>query len=308
MPWALRAQPSAAWPTKPIDIVVPSAAGGAADFVGRAFGQFLTASLPGARVVVDDKPGAGGVLGTQFVKAAPADGYTFLISTNSTHAANVSLYRNLRYDPIKDFALIGSFGTFASVLVGRADAPYRTTAEFIEYARAHPGKLNYGYYSSSSRVPAELFRSMGKLDFVGASYKAITQVLTDLIAGQLDFVFIDTLSAAPALQNTRLRALAVTGPRPLPNLPGVPPVAASLPGYEVLGWFGLTAPAGTPAAVVEQMSRMVAGAVDNPAFRQSMEERGLTPRAVVGAEFERFVRQDITRWADWIRLAGIEAQ
>jgi len=308
IPLVLRAQPAQPWPNKPISIVVPSAAGGAADFVGRTFGHFLSGALPGSSVVVDDRPGAGGILGTQYVKAAQPDGYTFLVSTNSTHAANVSLYRNLKYDPVKDFAQVGLLGTYASVLVVRKDAPYKTLGEFIEFARAQPGKLNYGYYSSSSQVPAELFRTMAKLQFTGASYKAITQVLTDLMGGQLDFVFIDTLSASPALQNDRLRALAVTSGRPLNSLPHVPPVSTTFPGYEVLGWFGLSAPAGTPKSVVEKMASLVRGATEDAAFRRSVEERGLTPRAIIGSDFDRFVKEDIARWADWIKLAGIEVQ
>ena len=233
---------------------------------------------------------------------------SFLISTNSTHASNVSLYRALRYDPLKDFVQVGMFGTFASVLVARRDAPYKTAQELIDYARAHPNKLNYGYYSSSSQVPAELLRTKAGLAFTGVSYKAITQLLTDLIGGQLDFVFVDTLSAAPALQNDRLRPLAVSAPRSLGNLPEVPPLAATLPGYEVLGWLGLSAPAGTPKAVVEQVGSLVARATADAAFRRSAEERGLSPRTLVGADFERFVREDIGRWAEWIKLAGIEAQ
>jgi tripartite-type tricarboxylate transporter receptor subunit TctC len=308
-PFAARSQqPAGPWPSKPVTIIVPSAAGGAADFIGRTFAQYLTNSVPGSRTVVDNRAGAGGILGTLAAKAAPADGYTFLVSTNSTHAANVSLYRNLRYDPVKDFVQVGMFGTYGSVLLARKDAPYQTLVQFIDHARANPGKLNYGYYSSSSHVPAELFRTRAQLRFTGVSYKAITQVLTDLIGGQLDFAFVDMLSAAPALQNDRLLALAVTTPASLPTLPRVPPVTSALPGYEVQGWFGLSAPAGTPAAVVAEVGQLVRRAVDDAAVRRGLEDRGLTPRAVTGPAFERFVAEDVARWAEWVRLAGIEPQ
>lgn len=308
-PLVAQAQQSAGgWPTKPVTIIVPSAAGGAADFVGRTFAQYLNAALPGSRAVVDNRPGAGGILGTLAAKAAPADGYTFLISTNSTHAANVSLYRNLRYDPLKDFVQVGMFGTNGSVLLVRKDAPYKTLTQLIEHARINPDKLTYGYYSSSSHVPAELLRSRAQLRFTGASYKAITQVLTDLMGGQLDFAFVDTLSAAPALQNDRLLPLAVTTPGSLPTLPKVPPVASAIPGYEVQGWFGLSAPAGTPPAVVAEMGQLVRRAVDDAGVRRALEDRGLTAKSLVGPGFERFVSEDVARWAEWVRIAGIEVQ
>lgn len=309
LPLAARSQqPAHAWPSRPLTIIVPSVAGGAADFIGRSFAQFLGSVLPGHSVIVENQAGAGGIIGTLAAKAAPADGYTFMVSTNSTHAANVSLYKNLRYDPLKDLTQVGLFGTNGSVLVVRKDAPYKTLAQFIDHARAHPGQLNYGYYSSSSQVPAELFRSQAKLQFSGASYKAITQVLTDLMGGQLDFVFVDTLSAAPALQNDRLVPLAVTSARSLPSLPQVPPVASALPGYEVQGWFGLSARAGTPPEEVSRMAQFVQRALDQPEFRRGLEARGLTTRSLIGPAFERFVAEDVTRWAEWIRLAGIERQ
>jgi tripartite-type tricarboxylate transporter receptor subunit TctC len=309
LPLAARAQQAAkAWPSRPLTIIVPSAAGGAADFVGRSFAQYLGTVLPGESAIVENQAGAGGIIGTLATKAAPADGHTFMVSTNSTHAANVSLYRNLRYDPLTDFAQVGLFGTYASVLVAHRDAPYRSLAQFIDFARAHPGRLNYGYYSSSSQVPAELLRTRANLRFSGAAYKAITQMLTDLMGGQLDFVFVDMLSAAPALQNDRLVALAVTSGRALPSLAQVPPVASALPGYEVQGWFGLSARAGTPPEVVARMARLVRGALEDAAFRRALEARGLTTRSLTGPAFERFVAEDVDRWAEWIRLAGIERQ
>jgi len=307
LPIAAHAQRSkSAWPSRPITIVVPSTAGGAADFVGRSFAQFLGTALSGQNIVVDNRAGAGGIVGTLAALAAPADGHTFLISTNSTHAANVSLYKNLRYDPIRDFVQVGLFGTYASVLIVRKDAPFKTLAQFIEHARSNPGKLNYGYYSSSSHVPPELLRVRAQLQFSGASYKAITQVLTDLMGGQLDFVFVDTLSAAPALQNDKLMALAVTSARGWSDPPPIPPVASILPGYEVQGWFGLSARAGVPPDVVAKMAQLMQRALDNTEFRIGLEARGLTTQSLTGQAFERFVAEDVTRWAEWIRLAGIE--
>lgn len=304
---AARAADAAPWPGgRAISLIVPSAAGGAADFVARTFASHVPRTLPQANVVVDNRPGAAGILGTLAAKAAPPDGYTFLLTSNSTHAANVSLYRNLRYDPLKDFVQVGMFGRFSSVLLVRSDAPYRSLAELVAAARVKPGTLNYGYYSSSSQVPAELLRVLAYLRYQGVSYKAVTQILTDLIGGQLDFVFIDTLSAAPALQNDRLRPIAVTSPRPLPSLPQVPPASSVVPGLELQGWFGLAAPAGTPAAAVEGMGRALQQAMADPAVQQAYAARGFENAWRSGPDLQRFIQEDIHRWAQWVEMAGIE--
>ena len=307
LPAARALASAAAWPaTKPVSIIVPSASGGAADFIARTFAQHVPRTLPGANVVVDNRPGAAGILGTLAAKSAAADGYTFLLTSNSTHAANVSLYRKLRYDPLKDFVQIGMFGHFSSVLLVRANAPFKTLPELIAAARSQPGKLNYGYYSSSSQVPAELLRVLAKLDFQGASYKSVTQILTDLMGGQLDFVFIDTLSAAPALQNDRLRPIAVSSPQPLPALAQVPAAHTVVPGLEVQGWFGLAAPAGTPAVAVEGMGRALQQAMADSAVQQAFSERGFENQWRSGTDLQRFIQDDIRRWAKWVDLAGIE--
>ncbi|GAB2808234.1 tripartite tricarboxylate transporter substrate binding protein [Comamonas piscis] len=295
------------WPTaRPISIIVPSASGGAADFIARTFANHVPRTLPGATVVVDNRPGAAGILGTLATKSAAADGYTFMLTSNSTHAANVSLYRHLRYDPLKDFVQIGMFGRFSSVLLVRADAPFRSLSDLIAAARSQPGKLNYGYYSSSSQVPAELLRVLAKLDFQGASYKSVTQILTDLMGGQLDFVFIDTLSAAPALQNDPLRPIAVSSPQPLPTLAQVPAAQTVVPGLEVQGWFGLAAPAGTPAVAVEGMGRALQQAMADSAVQQAFSARGFENQWRSGPDLQRFIQDDIRRWAKWVDLAGIE--
>ncbi|MEI2416558.1 tripartite tricarboxylate transporter substrate binding protein [Orrella sp. JC864] len=296
------------WPDRPITVVVPSTAGGAADFVGRTFANFIARKMPGTVVTVENRAGAGGIVGTLAVQSAAPDGYTFLISTNSTHAANVSLYKNLRYDPVKDFEQVGMFGTFGSVLVVRNDSPYPDLPAFIAHARAHPGKLSYGYYSSSSQVPPELLRARMDLQYVGASYKSVTQILTDLIGGQLDFVFVDTLSAAPALQNDRLRPIAVTTAQPIASLPEVAPVARTVPGFLVQGWFGLAAPRGTPAPIVAKMAELVEQAGADPQVAQALSGRGLTVQSMSGDAFVSFIHEDIERWAQWTRVAGIQAQ
>ena len=306
-PWAARAQ-EARWPERQVTIFVPSAAGGAADFTARTFGNFVARTVPGAAVVAENRAGAGGILGTLAAKSAPADGHHFLLSTNSTHAANVSLYSKLGYDPQKDFEPVGLFGKFGTVLMVRTDAPYPSLGELIRYAKAQPGKLSFGYYSSSSQVPAELLKSRAQIDAVGVAYKNITQIITDLIGGQIDFAFMDMLSASPALQNQRLRALGVSAPTREPSLPQVPTVAETIPGYEVQGWLGLHAPAGTPAAAIARVSRLIEQAVADEGVRKALESRGMMVGGMPAQQMAEFVRQDAVRWAQWIKLAGIQPQ
>lgn len=299
---------SASWPDKPIVLVVPSAAGGGADFIARTFGNFLGKALPGKTIIVENRAGAGGIVGSMAVKSAAPDGYTYLIATNSTHSANVSLYRNLQYDPQKDFEQVGMFGIFGSVLVVRRDSPYQNVRQLVDYAKANPGKLNYGYYSSSSQVPPELLKARAQLKYVGASYKNVTQILTDLLGGQIDFAFIDTLSASPALQNERLRPIAITTAEPMPSMAQLPTVASSISGFQVEGWFGLSAPAGTPKDIVDKMARLVEQSTADPATRQALGERGLAVRSMSTGDFRRFIGRDTERWAEWVKIAGIEPQ
>jgi tripartite-type tricarboxylate transporter receptor subunit TctC len=306
VPWSpVRAT---AWPERTVTIFVPSAAGGAADFTARTWGSFLARAVPGASVTIDNRAGAGGIVGTVAARNAPADGHSFLLSTNSTHAANVSLYAKLGYDPIKDFEPVGMFGKFGTVLMTRSAGPLDSLQALIDFARRNPNKLTFGYYSSSSQVPAELLKARAQIDVVGASYKNITQIITDLIGGQLDFAFLDMLSAAPGLQNSALRAIAVSAPTREPTLPSVPPVADLLPGYQVQGWIGLHAPAGTPRAVIEQVSKLTQQAAADDAVRKALEGRGMTVAGMAPEAMRAFVAEDVKRWAEWVRLAGIQPQ
>ena len=187
--WAATSH-AAGWPEKPVTIIVPSSAGGAADLTARTFAQFLGEKAR-QTVIVEDRPGAGGIVGTNASKNAAPDGYTFLLSTNSTHSANQFLYKNLPYDAQKDFAQVGILGTFGTVGVVSPDSPYRTVPELVDYAKKHPGDVFFGYYSSSSQVPSELFKQRAGVNITGAAYKNITQIITDLRGKQIGFAFVD---------------------------------------------------------------------------------------------------------------------
>jgi tripartite-type tricarboxylate transporter receptor subunit TctC len=304
-PGAARAQ--ADWPNRPVRIIIPSAAGGAADFIGRTIGRFLEGPLR-QPVVVDNRPGAGGVLGTEATKQAVPDGYTFLVSTNSTHAANEFLFRRLPYDPVRDFAHAGLLGTYPTIAVVAAEAPYKSIPALVAHARANPGRVFYGYYSSSSQVPAALLKARAEIDVTGASYRNITQIVPDLIGGQIQFAFLDALSAAPALQSGRVVPIAVSAARRTVQNPDLPTVAESIPGFVVEGWFGLTAPAGTPRAILDRMGALLRDAVADQSVAAALVRQGLTPGFLPAAEMDRFLVADRERWREWVRIAGIQPE
>lgn len=298
---------AANWPEKTVVIVAPSAAGGAADLTARTFAQYL-GEKTGRSVVVEDRPGAGGIVGTNWVKSAPADGYTFLLSTNSTHAANQYLYKTLPYDAQKDFRQVGMLGTFGTVGVVAPGSPYRTVPDLVNYARQHPGKVFFGYYSSSSQVPSELFKARAGVKAEGAAYKNVTQIITDLRGGQINFAFVDYLTAMGQIDGKGLEAIAVTGETPNPAWPGVPTMASFYPGFVVEGWLGLSAPANTPDEIVNAMNRYMDEALQDPAVAAKLVRLGLQPRRMNTAQFQAFVQEDADRWKTWVGTAGIAPQ
>lgn len=303
------ARPAAAeqWPEKTVTIIAPSAAGGAADLTARTFAQYLGEKTHRS-VVVEDRPGAGGIVGTNFVKSAPADGYTFLLSTNSTHAANQYLYKSVPYDAQKDFRQVGMFGTFGTVGVVAPQSPYKTVQQLVDAARAKPGKIFFGYYSSSSQVPSELLKARAKIQVEGAAYKNVTQIITDLRGGQIDFAFVDYLTAMGQVEGKGLRAIAVTGDAPNPAWPDVPVMNSIYPGFVVAGWLGLSAPAGTPADIVAAMNRYMAQALADPSVHKRLADLGLQPKAMDVQQFDAFVKDDAARWKEWVSTAGIQPQ
>jgi tripartite-type tricarboxylate transporter receptor subunit TctC len=305
LPAAARAQSD--WPSRPVRIIIPSAAGGAADFIGRTLGRFLEPHLR-QPVVIDNRAGAGGVLGTEATKQAAPDGYTFLVSTNSTHAANEFLFRRLPYDPVRDFAHVGLLGTYPTIAVVPADAPYKTIPALVAHARANPGRVFFGYYSSSSQVPSALLKARAEIDVTGAAYRNITQIVPDLIGGQIQFAFLDALSAAPALQSGRVVPIAVSAARRTVQNPDLPTVAESVPGFVVEGWFGLTAPAGTPRPVLDRMGTLLRDAVADPTVAAALVRQGLAPGFLPAEEMDRFLVADRARWRDWVGIAGIQPE
>ncbi|CAM4179285.1 tripartite tricarboxylate transporter substrate binding protein [Bordetella tumbae] len=297
------------WPgSKPVNIIVPSAAGGAADLTARTVARYLSQKAGVDNVVVQDKPGAGGVIGTAAVKNAAPDGYTFLLSTNSTQSANRYLYKTLPYDADKDFVNVGMIGTFQTVAVVSPDSKINTLRELVEQARSEPGKVFFGYYSSSSQVPPNLLKQYAKIDIAGAAYKNVTQILTDLRSGLIQFAFVDYLTAKGQIEGGNLKPIAVTGTERNPHLPNIETTTSVYPGFIVEGWMGISAPAGTPQAVVEKMSTYLKHALVDPEMVKQLSDLGLQPQAMGVAEFGKYIDGDIQRWAKWVETAQIKAQ
>lgn len=296
-----------AYPSKPIKIVVSFGPGGSADLTARAFGQFVEQQTRQS-VVIDNKPGANGIIGTELVKSSPPDGYTLQLTTNTTHAANLSLYKKVPYDAMKDFEHIGLFGTFGSVATVLPGQGINNVADLVAHSKANPGKTFYGYYNSASQMAAELFRSATGANLTGVPYKAIGNALTDLMGKNLQVVFLEYPPAAAQIEGGKLIGLAVTGATRHKPWPNIPAMAETYPGFEMSAYLGLAAPAGTPPAVLDALNALVVGSVQDPAMRAQYEKLGMAVKPMNRAEFKTFAAGEITRWRDFVKTAGIQPE
>ena len=295
---ALVALPArAAFPDKPLRVVVPFAPGGGTDAVTRTLGQGMAVAL-GQPVVVDNKPGAGTLIGSEFVAKSPPDGYTLVMSTFA-HAVNPSMQAKMPFDTDKAFAPVAFVGVSPNVLVVRADAPWRTVADLVTAARASPGKLTFASMGNgtSAHLSGELFKSLDKLDLTHVPYRGSGPALTDLLGGQVNMMFATASSAQSFIGAGKLRALAVTTARRSPALPDVPTMAeAGVPGYAAESWYGLYAPAGTPRPVIDRLNAAVREAARSPAFLKQTQSEGLAVNVGTPEELDRYVRAEEKRW------------
>jgi tripartite-type tricarboxylate transporter receptor subunit TctC len=295
------------YPDKPVKMVVPFPAGGSIDIVARLVGQELAKTL-GQGVVVDNRSGAGGSIGTDAVAKAAPDGYTLLMGSASSLAANRALYRKLAYDPEKDFSAISLVALQPNVLLVHPSLPAKTVAELIAYAKANPGELNYGSAGAgtSQHLAAELFRSRTGVDIVHVPYRGGAPALIDLMAGQVQLMFETIPTAIQPVQAGQLRALAVTTVKRSSMLPDLPTMAeAGVAGYVARGWIGLVAPAGTPAAIVEKLGRATQAIVRTPEITRRLTELGLEVAASSPAEFGDFIRTEVAAFKDVVAGANI---
>ena len=295
------------YPSKPVRFVVPFAPGGTTDVLARLVGEKLSASL-GQQFVVDNKPGAGGNVGTAQVAKAEPDGYTLLMGTVGTHAINASIYPSLPYDPVQDFAPVTLVATVPNVLVVNLEVPANSVAELIALAKEKPGELNFASSGNGSSIhlSGELFKAMTGVDIVHVPYKGSGPAVVDLLGGQVEMMFDNLPSSAPHIKAGKLRPLGVTSKERSPTLPDVPTIAeAGVPGYEALSWFGVLVPAGTPDAVVTRLQQEIAKILADPAMRERFAELGAVPVGDTPAEFAAFIGSETAKWADVVQKAGI---
>jgi tripartite-type tricarboxylate transporter receptor subunit TctC len=296
------------FPSKPVRLVVPFGAGGSPDTVARLVAERLT-RLWGQQVLVENRVGVAGVLGTAFVAKSPPDGHTLVQCNVASSGIAVSLYAKMPYDQLRDIAPVTRIGMLPNVLTVHPSVPLRSIKEFIAYARANPGKLSYasGQVGTSPQLSMELFKLMTKTDLVNIPYKIGAQGITDTMAGQLPAGIFNLPAMVPAVQGGRLRALAVTSAKRVPQLPDVPTMQeAGLPGYEVNSWYGVCAPGGTPAALLDRLHGDVNTVLRELQQRLSELLADTTPTS--REEFDQFIRADIARWAKVVRDAKIPQQ
>jgi tripartite-type tricarboxylate transporter receptor subunit TctC len=300
---------AAAYPDRPIRIVVPFAPGGGTDVVARTLAQEMARDL-GASIVIENKPGAGTIIGTQAVATSDPDGYTLLMGTFA-NAVNPSLKAKLPYDPHRDFAPVALIARSFNIVVVNPKSPYRSIADLIAAAKAEPEKLSYGTYGTgtSAHLAGELFKNLARVNLTTVPYKGAAPAITDLIGGQIQVMFTTVASAAALIQGGQLRALAVTSVQRSPAFPDVPTVAeAGVPGYSAESWYGLFAPARTPPEVIARLNKSAAIAVQSEAFRKLGVNEGLVMVARPSEELDRYFRGEEERWRKVIQDAGITAE
>lgn len=296
------------YPSKPITFVVPFAAGSATDQLARALGQAVTTATKQA-VVVENKGGASGMIAAQQVARSAADGYTVLITTNTTHAANQHLYKKLPYDAVKDFAPVAGLGKGGQVLVVRADAPYRNVGDLLAAAKKQPGKLSFGSGSSSSRVAGEMLKQLAGVDLMHVPYKSNPLAITDLLGGQIDLMITDTSTGVPQVKSGKLRALGYSTTQRSPQLPEVPTLEeAGVKGYDMGYWFAAYAPAGTPKAVVERINTLLRDALRDPSVASSLSDKGFEPIGSSPAEHQRELARQIQTFTKVMHDIGIRPE
>lgn len=303
----LPAQAQDKWPSKPITYVVPFPAGGTTDILARLIGQKLGPAL-GTTIIIDNRPGAGGNIGSELVARSAPDGYTIMGGTISSHSINASLYK-LPYDPLKSFAPITLIGTNANVLVLNPASPFKSVKELVAAARAKPASLSFASAGNgtSQHLSAELFKTMTGIDMVHIPYKGSAPAIQDVIGGQVPLMFDTTVVAGPFIESGRVRPLAVTSAKRVASLPDVPTMAeAGVPGYEVVSWQAMFAPAGTPPAIVQRLQTEVAAILKQPDVQERLAKLGVDPSGMAPQQLADFQAAEIAKWAKVVKAANVK--
>nr|WP_121456286.1 tripartite tricarboxylate transporter substrate binding protein [Acidovorax sp. 106] len=283
--------------SKPIRLIVPFPAGGATDLFARTLSQKMGEKL-GTSIVIDNKPGAGGSLGSDMAAKAPADGLTLLLATTSTHSIGPAMGGKLPYDTVRDFTPIAHVGNAPSIMLVPNSSPAKTVKEWIEYARKNPGKLNYASSGNGTivQLTAELFKAQAGLYVTHIPYKGTALAIPDLVSGQLDVLFDSLPTGMPHVRDGRLRALGVTTLKRSPLAPDLPPIADTLPGYESNTWFGLYGPKGLGADIVTRVNTAANQALNDPEVRNKLTTLGIEPVTSTPTQFSKMVADDLAKW------------
>jgi tripartite-type tricarboxylate transporter receptor subunit TctC len=297
-----------AYPAKPLRIIVPFPAGSGTDTGARVLGQWLTART-GQPVIVDNRPGASGFIAAQAAATAPADGYTLLLTTNTTHAANPAMFKKLPYDPVKDFEPVSTVGSAGLLLLVPAASPYQDIGSFLAQLRAGGKRLHFGAGNSSSRIAGELLKTAIGADLLAVPYKGTPQALTDLMGGQIEFMFCDISPALPLVTSGKLRALATSSADRELLLRDVPTLKeAGLKDFEMTVWSAAFVPAKTPTDTVAKLSELMRAALADPAVRQEFSNTGGRSRGSTPDELRAFVKSEMAKWAAAVKTAGIQPE
>ena len=298
-----------AWPNKPVKVIVPFPPGGATDIAARMISQKL-GEMWGQTLIIENRGGAGGGVGAAEAARSAPDGYTLFFPSGSVVTANQHIYKKLSYDPVKDFAPVTNVVSGPQVLVVPANSPYKSTKELIEAVRAQPGKITFGSAGIGSQVhlAAENFVYSAKLDAIHVPYKGEGPALNDLVAGQIQFMVTNLAAAVGFVNQGRLRALGVTSLEPVPQLPGVAPIARDVPGFENAGWFGFVVPTGTPKEIVDKIHRDTRKALEDTQMKARFFAQGMAPVGNSPEEMGKAMREESARWANVVRERKITVQ
>lgn len=298
-----------AFPSRPITIVIPFPPGGISDNSTRVIAQKAAAGL-GQPIVIENRPGAGGQIGADVVKNAKPDGHTLYLANIGSHGINQSLYSKLSYDPMKDFEPVTILFSSPTLVVVPAGSPAKSMAELIAYAKTKPGKAAYGSQSigSGGHLSGEIVKMKNGLDLVHVPYKGSAPVLTDLVAGRIDFLFDPITTALPFVKDGKLRALAITADKRSPLIPDVPTLRElGYVGYDVNPWFGLAAPAGTPRPVIDRLNAEFAKAAKDPEVVKRLADQGIDAMSMTPEQFAAFIKSETARWTEVVKASGAKA-
>jgi tripartite-type tricarboxylate transporter receptor subunit TctC len=295
------------YPEKPIRVLVPFAAGTGTDIIARILTEDLRSTL-NTSFVIDNRAGASGQIAAEVVAKSNPDGYTLFLSTNTPHSANPFLFKKLNYDPVKDFVPVARVIYYVFILTVSPNLGVRNTAELLAYVKANPGKTSYGFGNSTGQVNGAYLVTAAKLDSLPVPYKSTPPAMTDLIGGRIHWMFVDLAASQGHVKAGRLRAIALMGDKPWEGLPDLPPIGATVPGFDTVPWAGFFVPARTSKAIVAKLSAEIVKTIEKPAINQRLIDNGLQPAPSTPGELEQFVKQQLVAWGRKIKDAGIQPE